>query len=210
MLADKDGDGDQLDHHLGKPTPDWQGSFGGSVSFNNFRINTMFEYKAGNFYINNLTEGFRQRSAGIGRNTPASARVERNYVTGGVNANYEPQNNGQVRLDAAEEWMNELLALDPFPGLNTIQQADFLRWRELSVSYTVPQDFTDRLNVRRLSFSLSGRNLMLWTKYPGPDPEVNAIGRDGGSSLENNFLLGTDAWNMPIPRKVLLTLKLGL
>ncbi|GAA5522719.1 SusC/RagA family TonB-linked outer membrane protein [Aliifodinibius salicampi] len=210
LLADKDGDGDQLDHHLGKPTPDWQGSFGGSVSFNNFRINTMFEYKAGNFYINNLTEGFRQRSAGIGRNTPASARVERDYVTGGVNASYEPQNNGQVRLDAAEEWLNELLALDPFPGLNTIQQADFLRWRELSVSYTVPQDFTDRLNVRRLSFSLSGRNLMLWTKYPGPDPEVNAIGRDGGSSLENNFLLGTDAWNMPIPRKVLLTLKLGL
>lgn len=210
VLADDDGDGDPLDHHLGKPSPDWQGSFGGSLNFKNFRVYTSFEYKTGNFYINNLTNGFRQRSAGIGRNTPDAARVERDYVTGGVDSNFQPQNSGEVRLAAAEEWVNDLLALDPFAGLNSIQKADFLRWRELSFTYNVPQTLVSRLNIRRLSFSLSGRNLMLWTKYPGPDPEVNAIGRDGGSSLENNFLLGTDAWNMPIPRRVVFTLNVGL
>lgn len=210
LMADYDGDGDHLDHHLGKPTPDWKGSFGGSVSFKNFRLSTLFEYKAGNFYVNNLTDAFRQRSAGIGRNTPDAARVERNYITGGIDENNTPQNNADVRLGAAEEWMNKLLALDPFAGLNTIQSADFLRLRELSLSYKVPQSTLDRLGVRNLSFSLSGRNLWLWSKYPGVDPEVNAIGRGGGSDLENNFLLGTDAWNMPIPRRITFTLNVGI
>lgn len=211
LLADEDGDSDQLDHPLGKPTPDWQGSFGGSVSFKNFRLYTLFEYQAGNFYVNNLTDGFRQRSAGIGRNTPEAARVERDYITGGVDENCTPQNNGEIRLAAAEQWMNELLALDPFAGLNVIQPADFLRWREVSLTYNFAGSITERLNIRKLSLSVSGRNLMLWTKYPGVDPEVNEIGREGGgSNLRNNFLLGTDAWNMPLPRRVIFTLNLGI
>lgn len=210
LLADKDGDGDFLDHHLGKPTPDWQGSFGGTVSFRNFRLYTLFEYQAGNFYVNNLTDGFRQRSSGIGRNTPDAARVERDYMTGGVDENYIPQNSAQVRLSAAREWMHELLALDPFAGLNVIQEADFLRWREVSLTYTFSPDFLDKVRLRKLSLSVSGRNLALWTKYKGVDPEVNEIGRGGGSSLDNNFLLGTDAWNMPLPRRFIFTLNLGI
>ena len=33
LLADEDGDGDYLDHYLGKSTPDWTGAFGGSVNY---------------------------------------------------------------------------------------------------------------------------------------------------------------------------------
>lgn len=212
LLADENSDGDPLDHYLGKPTPDWQGSFGGSLTFRNFRLYTLFEYSAGNFFINNLTDGFRQRSAGIGRNTPDAARVERDYMTGGVDADYQPLNDGEIRLDAAEEWIHDLLALDPFAGLNVIQPADFVRLREVSLTYDLPTDLLNRFNLRRLSFTLSGRNLALWTKYPGVDPEVNAIGRfgSGDDGLENNYLLGTDAWNMPLPRRVLLTVNLGI
>lgn len=210
LLADESGNGDPLDHHLGKPTPDWQGSFGGTVRFRNFKLYTLFEYRAGNYYVNNLTDGFRQRSAGIGRNTPDAARVERDYMTGGVDSDFNPQNDGQVRLNAANEWINELLALDPFAGLNVIQPADFIRLREMSFTYELPADLLNRLNLRRASFTVSGRNLALWTKYPGVDPEVNAIGRGGSNDLENNFLLGTDAWNMPLPRRILFTLNLGI
>lgn len=210
LLADENGNGDPLDHHLGKPTPDWQGAFGGSVNFKNFRLYTLFEFKAGNYFVNNLTDGFRQRSAGIGRNTPDAARVERNYMTGGIDADFNPQNSGEVRLDAAEEWIYDLLALDPFAGLNVIQPADFIRLRDISFTYELPSDLLDRFSLRRLSFTVSGKNLALWTKYPGVDPEVNAIGRSGGNDLENNFLLGTDAWNMPLPRRVLFTVNLGI
>ena len=42
----------------------------------------------------------------------------------------------------------------------------------------------------------------LATRYKGVDPEVNAIGRGGGdTTLAENFLMGTDAWNLPLQRQ---------
>jgi TonB-linked SusC/RagA family outer membrane protein len=203
LLADADGDGDPLDHHLGKPMPDWQGAFGTRINFlQHFRLSTLFEYRFGNFYINDLTGGFRQRSAGIGRNTPATARVERDFVTGGVNGDFEPQNDPEVRLAATEQWLNEYLALAPFSGLNSIRPGDFLRLREVSLTYTLPPSVTTPLQVNHLSLTVSGRNLWLATRYKGVDPEVNAIGRGGGDTpLAENFLMGTDAWNLPLQRQ---------
>ncbi len=55
----------------------------------------------------------------------------------------------------------------------------------------------------------SGRNLFIWTKYPGSDPESNAIGRGIGSALEQNFLDSTDAFGLPIPRRFSLSFNYG-
>lgn len=210
LLADEDGDGDQLDHFLGKPTPDWQGSFGGTVQVGNFSMQTLFEYKAGNYHVNNLTQAFREANAGIGRNTPETARLERDYITGGVNENLTPQNDAEVRFNAAQRWINDYLALAPFSGMNMIQSADFLRWRELSLTYTLPSYLLENWGpLRSASFTVAGRNLMLFTGYEGIDPEANAIGRGGGSSLDNNFLLGTEVFALPLQRQFSATLQIG-
>lgn len=209
LLADADNDGDPLDHPLGKPMPDWQGAFGLDVGFfEHFELSTLFEYRFGNYYINDLSGGFRQRSAGIGRNTPPTAEVERDFVTGGVDDAYTPQNDAGVRLDATEEWLNDHLALAPFSGLNQIKPGDFLRLREVSLTYTLPASTLDPLRLDGLSVTLSGRNLWLTTRYGGVDPEVNAIGRGGGdTALEENFLMGTEAWNLPLQREVNVQLR---
>jgi len=55
----------------------------------------------------------------------------------------------------------------------------------------------------------SGRNLFLWTKYPGLDPEANAIGRGIGSALDQNFLDSVDAFGIPIPRRFSLAFNYG-
>jgi len=55
----------------------------------------------------------------------------------------------------------------------------------------------------------SGRNLLLWTKYPGLDPEANAIGRGIGSALDQNFLDSVDAFGIPIPRRFSLAFNYG-
>lgn len=203
--------GTATDFFLGKPTPDWQGSFGVDIGFfQHFELSTLFEYKAGNFHINNLTDAFRQSNSVIGRNLPESAQVERDYVTGGIDAEGNPQNDGEVRLEALRSWLDENLALAPFAGLNTIKPADFLRWRELSLTYNVPTEFIEGFGARRLSFTLSGRNLALFTRYDGVDPELNAIGRGGGENgLEENFLDGVEAFGFPVPRRISFSLRLG-
>ena len=199
-----------LTHVLGKPTPDWAGSIGGSVKFlRNFTVTTLFEYKTGNYYVNNLTGAFRQANPVIGRNTPSSAAVELDYITGGTDGSGTPQNSADVRLDALQRWLNNELALSPFSGLNTVKKADFLRWRELSLTYNVPRSFAQRVRLRNLSFTVAGRNLALWTKYDGVDPELNAIGRGGGNDLDDNFLDGVEAFGFAIPRRFIFTMRMG-
>ena len=52
--------------------------------------------------------------------------------------------------------------------------ADFIKLREVSATYTIPNRFASRLRLNRASITLSGRNLWHWTKYKGnADPEVN-------------------------------------
>ncbi|HKL18705.1 MAG TPA: SusC/RagA family TonB-linked outer membrane protein [Halalkalibaculum sp.] len=208
LIVDEDGDGDFYDHYLGKPSPDFSGAFGTGIDYKQFSLNALFEYQFGNYYINNLGEAFRSANPSIGRNTPETARVDRDYATGGVDENFTPQNDPQVRLNALKDWVNNYLGLAPFQGLNWVQQADFLRFRELSLTYRVSREALTRFGVRNLSFTASGRNLALWTKFDG-DPEVNEVGRGSGTSLDQNFLTGVSTLGVPIPRRFIFTVNLG-
>ncbi|HEX7118875.1 MAG TPA: SusC/RagA family TonB-linked outer membrane protein [Longimicrobiales bacterium] len=203
VLADDDGDGDVLDHYLGKPTPDWTGSFGGSLTFlRDFRLYSLFEWKAGNFQVHNLTHEFRRSHAAIGRNIRESAELEAILLN--------PASSTEERVEAARRWATEMAGLSPQDRLNAIEDADFIRWRELSLSYRVPASAIERFGLNSLELTLAGRNLALFTKYGGVDPEVNVIaGRGPGSAEENNFLRGIEGWNFAIPRRFTLSATLG-
>ncbi len=62
-----------------------------------------------------------------------------------------------------------------------ISEADFIKLRELSLSYVLPADLLSGVGVNSGTLTLSGRNLWMWTKYGfpdqeglgSPDPEVN-------------------------------------
>ena len=180
-----------------------------SHSCRTLRFPHFFEYKAGNYYVNNLTGAFRQANPSIGRNTPRASQHELDYITGGTDANGTPQNDASVRLAALEGWLYKDLALSPFSGLNSIKPADFIRWREVSFRYDVSREIAQRIRLRSLSFTIAGRNLALWTKYEGVDPELNAVGRGAGDSLDQNFLDGVEAFGFAIPRRLIFTMRMG-
>lgn len=70
------------------------------------------------------------------------------------------------------QWNNGANSL-PYIGLGT-----FVKLREVTVSYQIPERYLQRVWGRgryaRLMFS--GRNLATWTDYWGVDPEVNNFG----------------------------------
>ncbi|MCI0690729.1 SusC/RagA family TonB-linked outer membrane protein [candidate division KSB1 bacterium] len=205
-LLDDDGDGNFLDHYLGKPTPDWQGSFGLTVNFfKRFRFNNLFEYKAGNYTVHNLTDEFRKSHATIGRNIPVASQYEAILLN--------PASTAEQRLAAADFWIRNLAGLSPYDGLNAMEKGDFIRWREVSLTYDIPQNITSRFGVSNASITVAGRNVALFSGYSGIDPEVNAIGRKGDTgsagafNINDNFLDGTEAFGLPIPRQFVFTLR---
>lgn len=192
-----------LQSYLGKPTPDWQGSFGFNLAFlGNFELSSLFEYKAGNFFVQDLSGQFRRANAVIGRNTPRAAQLE------AIMKN--PASTAEARLDAAIAWAREIESLAPMSGLNAIYDASFIRWRELSLSYRVPSSFVERMGLTSATLVLGARNLALimpWSDYPGMDPESNVLGRCNTEQegLDCLFLDSTEGWGIPIPRRFTLT-----
>lgn len=57
-----------------------------------------------------------------------------------------------------------------------IEDADFVKLREIALTFMAPRDFASRFGANALSLTLSGRNLKTWTDYTGFDPEINFAG----------------------------------
>ncbi|WP_234568222.1 SusC/RagA family TonB-linked outer membrane protein [Rhodohalobacter sp. 614A] len=192
-----------LGHYLGKPTPDWEGSFGFSANFlKNFNLSTRFQYATGNYYHHNLTIAFRRSNAGIGRNYMPASTLE------GILKN--PASSTAERVDAARTWAREMVGLSPFDGLNEVSEADYIRWSNLSISYNLPATLISRTGLRSASITASGNNLALWTKYNGVDPTATGEGSDGGDGgLYENFGQGMDTYAIPLLRTYSLSLNVG-
>ena len=65
------------------------------------------------------------------------------------------------------------------PAVETgfFQDGGFIKLREVSLTYFAPPEWASKFGASSLSFTATGRNLVTWTNYRGPDPEVNDIGQ---------------------------------
>lgn len=108
-------------------------------------------------------------------------------------------NDGNHRLAndpnvSEEEW----LVLRYGGNRRYIERADFVKLREISLSYRLPNEWAGRLGADELSLTLAGRNLAVWSKYSGADPEVNIGGPSAFTRGESN--------SVPMMRRLVATL----
>jgi hypothetical protein len=89
------------------------------------------------------------------------------------------------------------------------ENGTFTRWAEASIVWDATRQFKRALGNRSATVTFSGRNLALWTKYSGLDPEVTAL-----PDLTGNFGtvwdLGYDNPVSPLPKYFILRLSFGL
>lgn len=67
-----------------------------------------------------------------------------------------------------------------------VEDASFVKLRELALQLTAPRAWAGRAHVGGLSLTLAARNLATWTDYTGLDPEVNA--NAGTNFITSDFL----------------------
>jgi len=201
LLADYDGSGILFEQNVGKSIPTWTGAFGGTWSFaNHWKIQSTLEYRTG-YMISNLTDGFRlSQHPSIGSNRKEFSEIQ------AVMQN--PASTPEQRVAAAETYIRGYRRLLE-PGLYQAQNGNFLRWRELAVTYDLGADLAKKLGFRNAAITFAGRNLLLFTKYPGQDPESNENGRGSVGALQDNFQNATDGFGLPIPRRISLALNLN-
>jgi hypothetical protein len=80
------------------------------------------------------------------------------------------------------------------------EHADFIKLRELSATYSIPQPWLNRLRIGSAAVVFTARNVATWTRFNSWDPENNTSGTDGPSY---NFV------QLAQPRIYLVRLNLG-
>ncbi len=96
------------------------------------------------------------------------------------------------------------------------EDATYLRFRELSLTYVLPSHLVRALRVRNVAITAAVRNLALWTRYTGTDPEVtNSSGINAQLSPTSNTYvvnndLRADGGAVPLVRHWLVRLNMGL
>jgi TonB-linked SusC/RagA family outer membrane protein len=113
---------------------------------------------------------------------------------------------GTVAFANAIDWQNWFLGEGGgfgTTGAQFVEDASFVKLRELSLSYSFDQRWLrDRLNFSAIDVRIAGRNLKTWTKYKGLDPEANL----GGAEW---LTQGTDYFNNPQTRSFVLSFSLN-
>jgi hypothetical protein len=166
---------------IGDATPKFTMQFANNFHVNPFSLNVLVDWTNGGVR-SNLTQNLFDE----GKNS---------WDYDHAAPNGDPRPLGQYRY---ETWKN---------GQNAsvyLQDAGFVKLREVALTYEVPQSLTQRLagGIGSLRVSLAGRNLYTWTDYWGMDPEGSNFGN-------NNVARIVDLAQYPPTRSFYLDISVG-
>ncbi len=167
--------GDCQEIYMGPMLPTREASFANTVTlFGNLQLFANLDYKGGNYQWCAICS--------------IRSRIDRNT--------YELNDPSAGTSDAQKA---VLLSLQT---KTWIMPADFLKLRELSATYTLPNSWAHMLRVERAAFTLSARNFWMWTKYKGTaDPEVTFYSRSNFTQL--------DYASTPMTRRLMASLRVS-
>lgn len=158
---------------IGNGMPTFFGGFTNNIRYKNFDLSAFVQFSGGNQIYNNtraFSEGmnsiFGQTTAVLERWTPT------NPSTTMPRAVYQDPNNNRRTSD------------------RFLEDGDFLRMKNISLSYTFSPKVLSKLKVSNLKLYAAGQNLFTITKYSGLDPEVSTFS-------DTNTAPGTDFLTFP-------------
>ncbi len=172
--------------YLGDSNPKFIGGFGTGLKYKSFNLNIAFHYRLGFVIVNQVaiqTEGMNDR------NNQSKAVLYRWRKQGQEEEGMLPR-----------AYMN-----NPASNLGSdryVEQGDFIRLNNVTLSYRVPQDVCRKLRMRRLTVSASGRKLLTFTQYSGQDPEI-------GQNADDPFWMGVDRAKTPPPKIITFSVGIG-
>jgi len=190
---------------IADPNPKYMVSYGSTVKlWNKLTFSTLFDSHIGGQVFNSTLGGLtRFGDAAVTLDRDQQGIFGKNVLTNVYPAVAGP-GAGVVAFSTPTDWQNwySVQGSNLGPGFQFVEDGSFVKWRELSVSYTIDAPFVQRTGFTSLDVRLAGRNLHTWTKYTGTDPETSL---EGGYNLTQ----GVDYFNMPQTRSVVLSFSLN-
>lgn len=157
-----DGNIDYMDVvYLGNSNPKLTGGFGATLTYKkNLKVTFFFNYRLGGDLIN----GTKMSTTSMYNfNNQSTAVLKRWRKEGDVT------DMPRALYASGYNWLGS----DRY-----VEDGSFMRFRTVTLRYTLPKATTDKLRLQGLSAYLTAENLFTFTRYTGQDPEVSLKGSD--------------------------------
>ncbi len=156
---------------LGSPFPEQEFALSGQLRLWNVRFSGLLDYKGG-YKLANMT------------------RAWRNTFEANSDEAYNPSSLEEQAAQIALHTANS------YAGF--IEDASFVKLRELAMTVGLPDNFAQQMGVNGLSITVAGRNLATWTDYKGFDPEVNYQGQANFTTADFSTMPPNRLWTIRI------------
>jgi TonB-linked SusC/RagA family outer membrane protein len=161
---------------LGNIQPDYLAGISSTFSYKGLALNVLFDTKqGGKFFSRTITSGY---FAGTLEETTANDRkpfVYPNSVILQADGTTIPNSGANAVLaDGGYLYWSQVANA----GENQLFDASYVKLREASLSYALPSTLVNKVKLTGIQFSLTGRNLFLWTpsSQRHVDPETSSFG----------------------------------
>ena len=141
---------------IGNGYPLFYGGLTNNFQFYGFDVSIMFQYSIGND-VYNATRMYTTMSDIRRGNTLAEV------------ADRWRENNASTKVHSAEGYIKYDISS------RFIEDASYLRLKNITLGYTLPENLTRTFYVSKLRIYASAQNLFCLTNYSGYDPEVNTL-----------------------------------
>ncbi len=169
---------------IGNVQPDWTGGIRNTFSYKGLTLSALFDARIGGDILN--FDLFYMTYYGTAELTEDRGSV---IVWDGVIDNGDGtyrENDIPVVKDGAYYRNFYSNSTELF-----VEDASFIKLRELSLSYNLPSSLLDRLPVENVSFSVIARNLFIASNFSFWDPEGSLGGNGNGQGFYHSVTPGT-------------------
>ncbi|GAC1655290.1 MAG: SusC/RagA family TonB-linked outer membrane protein [Gemmatimonadaceae bacterium] len=197
---------DPANYPIGDPNPKWTGAVRSSITIKRVQLSGLLDVKHGGVNWNGTRGALQSYGTSIYTVNRATC-ISKTSCTGnsqvfGTNLIPGPvvgPGAGKAVPIGQNWWRNGLGNNFNGPTSEFVEDAGYVKLREISVAYTFNEPWVRNLvGMSSVDVRFAGRNLGLWTKYSGVDPETN---------LEGSFGIGRgqDYFNNPLTRSFVLS-----
>jgi TonB-linked SusC/RagA family outer membrane protein len=162
--------------YLGDANPLFTGGFGINIRYKGLSIGPYFHFRYGNDIVNYV----RMQTEKMYDYDNQSTAVLRRWRQEGDTTDIP-----RAMIGGGYNWLG---------SSRFVEDGSFIRLKNLSISYTLPNSLTKKLKINTLKIGITATNLFTWTKYSGQDPEI--------SYSDDPFMIGYDKSRTPRSRDI--------
>ena len=162
---------------VGEPQPDWIGGVLNTFEYKGINLSVLVDIRKGG-EVYSLTEA-HLRNNGISEETLFGR--EGLVVDGVIDNGDGTFTENTIPISAETFWQDGGLFANAERGLF---DASFIKLREVSLTYSLPQSLISKTPFGNVQIGAVGRNLLIDTKTPNIDPEVNLFGNTNAQGYE--------------------------